>query len=65
MKGSKLFWILAIVYFMIYFSLLRWIWNLYVPFNVITEIIAFLLIILIVIPFSSISATNSIKLLKK
>ncbi|SHH96963.1 hypothetical protein [Clostridium grantii] len=65
MKGSKLFWILSIVYFMIYFSLLRWIWNLYVPFNVITEIIAFLLIILIVIPFSSISATNSIKLLKK
>jgi hypothetical protein len=65
MRENKKLWIVAIIYFLIYFIILSWAWKLWVPFNAITAIIAILLIIILVIPISIKSAEDSINFLKR
>jgi len=52
------FFFLSIVYFVIFFTLLKYVYNTFVPFNSLTDILAVFFTIIVIIPASVFSANN-------
>lgn len=63
MKRSIIFWGFAVVFFIIYYSVLGHIWNFLLPWNTYTDIIAVFVIIFVNIPLSVFSADKIIKVI--
>jgi len=61
MKKNLVSAVLTIIFFIIYWKLLGFIYNLWVPFNPVTDILALFIILIIVIPLSAISAYKILK----
>ncbi len=64
MKNRLILIFLSILFFVIYFKVLQFLYNAFVPFNTLTDIIAFFIIIVVIIPASVISATKIIRVIK-
>lgn len=59
MKRNILFALLTVIFFLVYFKLLQYLWNAWVPYNTITDILCIFVIIVVIIPVSLIT-TNVI-----
>lgn len=64
MKRGTIFWGLAVIFFIIYFKLLGFIWDLLLPWNTYTDIMAVFVILFVNIPLSVFSAEKIIKVIK-
>lgn len=65
MKKNVIFGVITIVFFVFYFFILRWIWNLWIPFNITTDILSLFILMVVVVPISFISAEKTIKAIKE
>ncbi len=64
MKNSIIFWFLTILFFIIYFNVLMYLWNFFLPWNLYTDIVAVFVVIFVNIPLSVYSAEKLIKAIK-
>lgn len=64
MKNNVIFGVITIIFFVIYFFIFRWIWNLWMPLSITTDIIAMFISLVVNIPLSLISAEKTIKIIK-
>jgi TM2 domain-containing membrane protein YozV len=64
MKKRLILILLSILFFVIYFKILQFLYNAFVPFNTLTDIISIFIIIVVIIPASVISATKITRMLK-
>lgn len=65
MKKNVVCWLICIAFFIIYFLLIKYIWNKFIPFNTSTDLIALFIIIFINIPLSIISTQKVFEIIKK
>ncbi|PAD70297.1 hypothetical protein CHH83_04290 [Bacillus sp. 7586-K] len=54
----------SIVYFVIFFALLKYVYNAFVPFNSLTDILAVFFTIIVIIPASVFSANKTIDVVR-
>ncbi|MGK0466244.1 MAG: hypothetical protein ACJAX4_001530 [Clostridium sp.] len=59
------FGLLSVIFFIFYYNVLLRIWNSWVPFNAVTDVISMFMFIFVNIPLSVISAQTVIKIIKK
>lgn len=52
MKRNLVYLGICIMFFILYFKILGFVWNKFVPFNTMTDIIALFIIISVIIPLS-------------
>jgi len=52
MKRNLVYLGICIMFFILYFKILGFIWNKFIPFNTMTDIIALFIIIAVIIPLS-------------
>lgn len=64
MKKNIIFWFFTIFFFVIYWRILALIWNLWVPFNIIIDILSMFIVVVVNIPLSAISAEQTVKIIK-
>lgn len=64
MISRIVFWGFTVVFFVIYFLIFRYLWDLLLPWNLYTDIIAFFIIIFVNIPLSVFSADKIIKIIR-
>lgn len=54
-----------ITFFVIFFKVLNFIWNSFIPWNALTDIISFLILVFVNIPLSIICTKKVIKVIKE
>jgi hypothetical protein len=52
MKMKLIFWGITTAFFVFYFGMLRFIWNAWVPFNAVTDVLALFIIAVVNLPLS-------------
>ena len=55
---------LSVVFFVIYFLVLRYIYNAFVPFNTLTDILSILIVLIVIIPVSVLTAEKTIEMIR-
>lgn len=64
--GEKLvFFFLTAVFFVIYYKILIYIYDNFVPYNALTTVLSFFIIIIIILPLAVFSADKIIKVIKQ
>lgn len=59
------FCVLSVIFFIFYYYVFLQIWNSWIPFNALTDVISMFIFIFVSIPLSVISAQTVIKIIKK
>ncbi len=54
MAKRFVFWIIFIAFYVLFFMILKFVWNRFIPFNVLSDIIGIFVLIVINIPLSAI-----------
>lgn len=62
--GKLVYFLLTVVFFVIYFSILRYIYNAVVPFNTLTNVLSIFIVLIVIIPASIFSARKTIKFIR-
>jgi len=62
--GKLVYFLLSVVFFVIYFSILRYIYNAVVPFNTLTNVLSIFIVLIVIIPASIFSARKTIKIIR-
>ena len=65
MRKNIIFGALTILFFIIYWKVLAWIYNQWVPMNNYTDLLALFIIVFVNFPLSAISARQTIKVIKE
>lgn len=65
MMKRLVFWGICIVFFVLFFKILKFIWDRFVPFNSLTDVISIFILVFINIPLSVICAEKIITVLKQ
>ncbi|MFL0270147.1 hypothetical protein [Candidatus Clostridium radicumherbarum] len=65
MAKRIVFGIISIAFFVFFFEILKFIWDRFVPFNTLTDIISLFILIIINIPLSVICTQKVIKIIKQ
>jgi hypothetical protein len=65
LKKNIIFGILTIVFFVVYWKVLAFIWDLWVPSNTTTNVLSMFLLVVVNMPLSAISANQTIKVIKE
>jgi hypothetical protein len=65
MKKNFIYFVVNIVVFILYFQILKVIWNKYIPWNIGTDLIGLFIFILVNIPLSVITTEFILKMVKK
>jgi len=65
MKNNIIFGILTILFFVVYWNIVQWIWNRWMPINPITDVLAIFIVVIVNIPLSVISADYTIKIIEE
>ncbi len=61
MKRNILFVVLTVIFFLVYFKILQYLWNAWIPYNTVTDILSIFLIIVVIIPLSLITTNIAFK----
>ena len=66
LRGEKMqrfiFWVVGIAFFVIYFIILRFIYDEFVPMTPLTDVLSLFIIIIVILPLSAVSAQCFINL---
>lgn len=62
MKRNILFVVLTVIFFLVYFKILQYLWNAWIPYNTVTDVLSIFLIIVVIIPLSLITTNIAFKL---
>ncbi|MFU0824221.1 hypothetical protein [Clostridium sp.] len=56
---------ICIVFYVIYFVILRFIWDMFIPFNIVTDLISVFILIFVNVPLALISANKIVAIIRK
>lgn len=59
------FWFIFVVFYILFFKILQFIWDEFVPFNSLTNIISLFILVVVNIPLSVISTQKLIEVIKR
>lgn len=65
MRKIIVYWLITIIFFIIYLKIEFFVWNKWVPFNVITNILSLSIIFIVIIPLSAISSHLTLKMIRQ
>lgn len=65
MKKNLAYWGVCAFIYVLYFQIIKFIWNRFVPWNILTDLIALFVLIVVNIPFAVITTEKVIKIIKK
>lgn len=60
-----IYWIICIIFFALYFHILKFIWNTFIPFNTITDLVSLFIMIFVNIPLSVVSTEKIFTVIKE